>query len=366
MQLASEPVAAPRTRRRKTAWAPLGIRAVAILYLTAMLLVPLAAVAQDGLSQGLGALWVNLTAVQAVAALKLTLWTSGIMAVINAIMGTLTAYVLVRYQFPGRSLVNAIIDLPLAVPTLVTGVMLVLVYGPAATLGRWFTTSLGFQIIYAQPGIVLALLFVTFPFVVRAIQPVLMAIESDQEDAAHTLGASSFTTLRKVLLPMVMPAIITGTLLSFSRAMGEFGSIVLVSGNIPMRTVVASVFVQGQIESYDRQAASAMSLVMVAISFGLVLFTDWLQRRAEARRLPRAIWSAGPPRRAMPNGRTARWAPQSAASSACARCSSVSCLPTWPCWCCCHWRRWCRTPSAGALATCSTHSPTPTRSTPSF
>lgn len=271
----NESSAPPRPWRR---W---GLRALAISYLAVMLLLPLAAVAQDGLSGGLAGLWRDISRPAAWAALKLTLWTAAVMTLINTVMGTLTAYVLVRYRFPGRSLANALIDIPFAIPTLVTGVMLVILYGPQGALGGWLKQEWGWDIIFAPPGIILALLFVSFPFVVRSLQPVLMAIELDQEEAAYTLGASPWTTFRRVLLPAILPAVITGALLSFARALGEFGSVVVVAGNFPMRSQTAAVYVLSQIESDNQRGASAMSVVMLAIAFSLIVIVDVVQRRQE-------------------------------------------------------------------------------------
>jgi sulfate transport system permease protein len=209
----------------------------------------------------------------------LTLWTSAVMTVINTIMGTLTAYVLVRYQFPGKGILNSIVDLPLAIPTLVTGVMLVILFGPQETLGAWLKNELGFSIIFAPPGIILALLFITFPFVVRAVQPVLIDLDRTQEDAAITLGAKGWTVFRRITLPYLILPLASGALLSFARAIGEFGAIVIVAGNIPMYSQTAAVYVLGEVESENRLGASAVSMVMVAISFSLILVVGWLQRR---------------------------------------------------------------------------------------
>ncbi len=262
---------------------PLLLRGLALSYLALMLLLPLAAVAQDGLSEGLGGLWAEIRRPSAWAAIRLTLWTAAAMMVVNTVMGTLTAYVLVRYRFPGRSLINALIDIPFAIPTLVTGVMLVLLYGPQGALGGWLNQNWGWQVIFAPPGIILALLFVSFPFVVRTLQPVLMSIELDQEEAAYTLGASSWHTFRRVLLPAILPAIVTGALLSFARALGEFGSIVVVAGNFPMRSQTAAVYVLSQIESDNQQGASAMSLVMLALAFTLIVVVERVQQRQGGR-----------------------------------------------------------------------------------
>jgi sulfate transport system permease protein len=244
-----------------------------------MLLIPLAVIFQDGLRGGLGTLWQSISMPIAWSALKLTLWTSTIMAVIYAIMGTLTAFVLVRYDFPGKALLNAIVDLPLAIPTLVTGVMLVVLYGPQSFIGAWLKDQMDWRIIFAPPGIILALLFVNFPFVVRAVQPVLQSLDLESEEAAATLGAGSATIFWRVTLPALWVPIASGALLSFARAIGEFGAIVIVAGNIPLRSQTAAVYVFGEVESANRQGASAMSIVMLSLAFALVLFVDWLRKR---------------------------------------------------------------------------------------
>lgn len=270
---------APKTRSKTSlAWGTWGLRAVAILYLAVMIVLPLSAIFRDGLKDGLTAVYQDLTQPTALAALRLTLMTAALVTLINAVMGTLTAYALVRYKFPGKSLFNALIDMPFAIPTLVTGVMLVALYGPQRTLGAWLNAH-GLQIIFATPGIVLALLVITYPFVIRAVQPVLMETEMGQEEAAYTIGASKWTTFRRVLLPSLLPAITTGALLSFGRALGEFGSIAVVAGNIPGRTLTAPVYIYGQIESQNQRGASSMSILLLTISFLLILSVDWLQSR---------------------------------------------------------------------------------------
>jgi sulfate transport system permease protein len=265
-------------------WGRWGVRSVALTYLTVLLIIPLAVIFQDGLREGPGALWQAISLPIALAALRLTLWTAAVMAVINAVMGTITAYVLVRYSFPGKSLINAIVDLPLAIPTLVTGVMLVVLYGPQGALGGWLDERLGWRIIFAPPGIILALLFINFPFVVRAVQPVLESLDHSPEEAAATLGAAPWTIFWRVTLPALLTPILSGTLLSFARAIGEFGAIVIVAGNIPLRSQTAAVYVLGEVESADRLGASAMSMVMLSLAFGLVLCVDWLQRRGKRER----------------------------------------------------------------------------------
>ncbi|MBL8203029.1 MAG: sulfate ABC transporter permease subunit CysT [Blastocatellia bacterium] len=259
-------------------WGKWSLRAIAVLYLSLILLLPLAAMLQHGFSNGLAAFLNDVTNPLAWGALKLTLTAAIAMTVINTLMGTLTAYVLVRYEFFGRRLLNSIIDLPFAIPTLVAGVMLVVLYGPQRTLGAWLEAH-GVQVIFATPGIVMALLFVTYPFVIRTVQPVLMEIDRTEEEAAWTLGASEWKTFLHIILPAIRPAMMTGALLCFARALGEFGSIVIVAGNIPGRTLTAPVYIFGQIESQNQHGASAVSLLLLVLSFALMFAVDWLQRR---------------------------------------------------------------------------------------
>ncbi|MCO6452350.1 MAG: sulfate ABC transporter permease subunit [Caldilineales bacterium] len=266
---------AARARTPRQQW---GVRAAAFTYLALLLIIPLLVILQDGLSEGLLGLYEQISKPVAWSALKLTLWTAAVMVVINTVMGTLTAFVLVRYEFPGRSLINAIVDLPLAIPTLVTGVMLVVLYGPQQALGAWLKNTLSFQIIFAPPGIVLALLFITFPFVVRAVQPVLLELDRAQEDAAATLGANSWTIFRRVTLPPLILPLTSGALLSFARAIGEFGAIVIVAGNFPFYSQTAAVYVLGEVESDNRLGASAMSIVMMGIAFSAIALVALIQR----------------------------------------------------------------------------------------
>jgi sulfate transport system permease protein len=255
------------------------VRGAAFAYLTLLLIIPLVVIFRDGLREGLGGLWHQITLPIAWHALFLTLWTAVVMTVINTIMGTLTAYVLVRYDFPGKTLFNSLVDVPLAIPTLVTGVMLVILFGPQQALGSWLKESLGISIIFAPPGIVLALLFITFPFVVRAVQPVLLSMDRTQEDAAATLGAGAWPIFLRITLPPLILPLTSGALLSFSRAIGEFGSVVIVAGNIPFYSQTAAVYLLGEVESENRLGASAVSIVMIAIAFSLMMLVDWLQRR---------------------------------------------------------------------------------------
>lgn len=269
--------------KKSLPWGRWGIRSVAISYLSVMLVIPLLVILQDGLRDGLVELWRQVTLPIAWHALMLTLWTSALMTVVNTLMGTLTAFVLVRYDFPGKSILNAIIDLPLAIPTLVTGVMLVLLFGPQQALGAWLKNQFDFSVIFAPPGIILALLFITFPFIVRSVQPVLLEMDRSPEYAAATLGASNWTIFWRILLPPLSLPILTGGLLSFARSIGEFGSIVIVAGNIPFVSQTAAVYVFGEVESENRLGASAVSILMVAIAFGLMMLVNFLRKWSQAR-----------------------------------------------------------------------------------
>jgi sulfate transport system permease protein len=206
------------------------------------------------------------------AALKLTFVASLVVVLVNAITGTLIAWVLVRDEFRGKSIVNAIIDLPFALPTIVAGLTLLAVYGPRSPLG--------FDVAYTRAAVVLALAFVTLPFVVRAVQPVLMELDREMEEAAASLGARPFTTFRRIILPNLMPAVLSGAALSFGKAVGEFGSVVLISGNIPFDTEVASVHIFKLIESGEPEAAAAVSVVLLVASFIVLAVADVLERRS--------------------------------------------------------------------------------------
>ncbi|HRE48736.1 MAG TPA: sulfate ABC transporter permease subunit CysT [Aggregatilineales bacterium] len=260
-------------------WGVWGLRAAALSYLMLFALVPVIVVSVQGLRGGWDAFWLSISRPAAINAMWLSIWTAAVMAVINAIMGTLTAYVLVHYHFPGKGLLNILIDIPFSVPALVTGVMLILLYGPQTVIGKFFEKELGVKIIFASPGIILALLFIGYPFVVRAVQPVLMSLEASQQEAALTLGASPWRTFRRVIFPAILPAVLTGALLSFARALGEFGSAVIISGNIPMRTQTATVYVYTQVENGNMAAASSISCLLLLLAFALTLAADRIIRR---------------------------------------------------------------------------------------
>lgn len=227
-------------------------------YLSVVVLLPMAAVLARAFDGGLSTFWSEATAPEAVAAIKLTLVASLIVVVINAVFGTLIAWVLVRDEFPGRRVLNGLIDLPFALPTIVAGLVLLALYGKHGPFG--------IDVTFTRVAVVMALLFVTLPFVVRSVQPVLLELDRATEEAAASLGAGPATVFRRVVLPSLTPAIISGAALSFARALGEFGSLVLITGNLPFKTEVASVYVFGQIQADNVSAAAAVSTVLLLLS----------------------------------------------------------------------------------------------------
>ncbi|OHV49981.1 sulfate ABC transporter permease subunit CysT [Pseudofrankia sp. BMG5.36] len=247
---------------------------MAVLWLSLLVLIPLAAVVARGFTGGWNGFWDNITDPSAVRALRLTVVSSLLVAAINAVMGTLLAWVLVRDPFPGRRLVDLIIDIPFALPTIVAGLVLLAVYGT--------DSPVGIHLLGTQRAIVLGLLFVTLPFAVRSVQPVLMALDTEVEQAAACLGASPFTIFRRVVLPLLLPAIASGATLAFARAMGEYGSVLLISGGLS-RTKVSSMYAYQKIENFDFPAAAATATVLLAVSLLVIVGLDLLQRAAARR-----------------------------------------------------------------------------------
>ncbi len=227
------------------------------------MLVPLAALVWRSGQDGRHAFWSAVTTPQAVAALKLTLVSSLAVAAINAVTGTSIAWVLVRDRFPGKGLLNAVIDLPFALPTIVAGLTLLVLYGPSGPFG--------IDVAFTRVAILLALLFVTLPFVVRAVQPVLLELDREMEEAAASLGAKPTAIFRRIVFPNLLPAILAGVALAFARSVGEYGSVVLISGNLPFKTEVSSVYIFSHIESSDTTGAAAVSVVLLAISLAVLL-----------------------------------------------------------------------------------------------
>lgn len=255
----------------------LALRGAAITYLGAFVALPIFAVLVEGFGEGVGAFRSAMTTPGAWEAIRLTLVTSTLCAIVNAVFGTLIAYILVRYRFRGRGLLSAVVDVPFAIPTLVTGVMLVAIYGPNQPIGSALA-SMGIDVIFAQLGVLLALLVVTLPFVVRTVQPVLLELDTAEEEAAQVLGASNWTTFRRIVLPAIRPAIAAGALLAFARSLGEFGSVVFVSGNITGKTLTAPVFIFQLANQFRPAEAAAVASLLFAVSFVLVLVTSRLVR----------------------------------------------------------------------------------------
>ncbi len=243
---------------------------LATMYLSIVVLIPLAAVVSKAFDDGLSGFWDAITTPEAWAALKLTILAGLGVAAVNALFGTLVAWVLVRDKFPGKRILDTFIDLPFALPTIVAGLILLSLYGTESPIG----IDLAFQV----SGVFMALLFVTLPFVVRTVQPVLLELDEEMEEAAMSLGASRFTTFRRVVFPNLLPAIVSGTALAFARAISEFGATVLISGNLPLKTQVASVYIFGQIESDRPAGAAAVSVVLLVIALVVLVSLDALQR----------------------------------------------------------------------------------------
>lgn len=255
----------PKARRSPAPGLAVGL---STLYLSVIVLLPLAALSWR--AHG----WDAVASAQAVSSLKLTLGVSMVVALVNAVAGTMIAWTLVRDRFVGQGFVNALVDLPFALPTIVAGLTLLALYGPKSPTGV--------NVAFTRWAILVALLFVTLPFVVRTVQPVLLELDTEMEDAAASLGAGRLATFRRVILPNILPAILSGVALAFARAVGEFGSVVLISGNLPFKTEVVSVYVFGRIESGDAGGAAAASVVILAISFAVLLaiggFRRWVTR----------------------------------------------------------------------------------------
>lgn len=270
--------------------APRVVRGAVLAYLGALVILPLTALVVTGLRPGPAAVWQAISSPAARHALVLTLWTAALVAAINAVAGTATAWVLVRYRFPGRRALSALVDLPFAIPTLVAGLLIVLLFGPNTSAGGWLAAR-GVPVLFAPPAIVLALLFITVPFVVRAVEPILLELDPAEEEAATLLGASPVVTFLRVILPGIAPAIGCGMLQSFSRSLAEFGSIVIVSGNIPHSTMTMSVLVFGEVEAGRPAVAAAVSVLLLSMAFALSLAT---RRLRSAARRPRATSSAKP------------------------------------------------------------------------
>jgi sulfate transport system permease protein len=260
----------------------LGVRVTAIAYLAILVLLPIASLGSVALEQGLGAFWHQATKDQALASLWLTLWISLLATGINTFFGLWIAWTFARRQFWGKKVLDAIIDVPLALPAIVAGLMILLLYGPSSVVGVLLERQ-GIEILFARPGILLALLFVTLPLVVRALQPVIAELDPDVEAAAYTLGAPRFWTFLRVTMPALGPALATGAGLALARSLGEFGSLVLIAGNVPFQSEIAPVYVYSRIEMGQRQAAAAVATMLLLLAIVLLLILEFAQRRLTLR-----------------------------------------------------------------------------------
>ena len=274
--VAPPPRRRPRTvaSGRLTAASGLGL-GVGVLWLSLIVLLPIAAIVVTSFQDGASSFWTSVTTSEAMATLRLTVGAALLVTLLNAIFGTLIAWVLVRDEFPGKRVIEVIIDIPFALPTIVAGLVLISLYGPQSPFGV--------NLVGTRKGVFLALLFVTLPFVVRSVQPVLIEMERDVEEAAASLGASGFTTFRRIILPTIAPAILAGAALSFARALGEFGSVILISANLIGKTEVSSAYMLKLIESDDQTGAAAVATLLLIVAIVVLVILDSLQRVAARR-----------------------------------------------------------------------------------
>ncbi|GAB1578382.1 sulfate ABC transporter permease subunit CysT [Bordetella petrii] len=249
----------------------------AVLYLSLLVLIPLAALPIKSAGLGWAGFWDTVTAPRVVASYRLTFGAALLAALVNLVFGMLVAWVLVRYRFPGKKILDALVDLPFALPTAVAGIALTALYARNGWFGGPLEQWLGLKVAFTPLGIVVALIFIGIPFVVRTVQPVLEDIEREIEEAAASLGASRWQTIRRVLLPTVLPALLTGFALAFARAVGEYGSVVFIAGNRPMVSEITPLLIISKLEQYDYAGAAAIATVMLVLSFALLLLINLLQ-----------------------------------------------------------------------------------------
>jgi sulfate/thiosulfate transport system permease protein len=256
-----------------------------LFYLGLLVLIPLAGVLLKTSTISWHQFWATVASPRALASYRLTLGASAAAATLNAVFGLVVAWVLVRYAFPGRRLVDAVVDLPFAMPTAVAGIALTAVYSQNGWLGRYLD-GVGIRVAYTPLGVMMALTFIGLPFVVRTVQPVLQDLEPELEEAAASLGASRWQTFHRVLLPSITPALLTGFTLAFARALGEYGSVIFISGNLPFKTEITTLLIMTRLEQYDYAGATAIATVMLAASFVLLLGVNglqaWTRRRSGA------------------------------------------------------------------------------------
>lgn len=257
-----------------TGGAALGL-GVGVLWLSLLVLLPVAAIVSTAFDDGLGGFWDAVTDPEALAAIRFTVGAAAFVTLVNAVVGTLIAWVLVRDRFPGKRVLEVVIDIPFALPTIVAGLVLITLYGPSGPFG--------INLVGTRAGVVLALLFVTLPFVVRSVQPLLIDADREVEQAAASLGASGFTIFRRVILPTVTPAVVSGAALSFARALGEFGSVILISANLIGKTQVSSSYILKMIESQETVSAAAVATLLLVVAVVVLVVLDVVQRRTARR-----------------------------------------------------------------------------------
>ncbi len=253
-----------------------------LVYLSLLVLIPLSGLVLKATTLGFDRFWDTITAPRAIAAYQVTFTTSLIAATINAVFGLLVAWVLVRYTFPGKRLVDGLVDLPFALPTAVAGITLTFLYSSNGWIGRYLD-QVGIKSAFSPLGIVIALTFIGLPFVVRTVQPVLEDLDVETEEAAMSLGATRWQTFSRVIFPTLLPAILTGFALAFARALGEYGSVVFIAGNMPMQTEIVPLLIVTKLEQFDYAGAAALAVVMLVVSFVMLLVINLLQRWSEAK-----------------------------------------------------------------------------------
>ena len=255
---------------------------ITLTWLSLIVLIPLAGLFVKAGGLGVQGLWDIWTQPRVLAALKLSFGTAFAAAAFNAVMGTLVAWVFVRYRFPGKRIFDAMIDLPFALPTAVAGIALTALYGPSGWIGQWLD-KVGIKVAYTSLGITVALVFVGLPFVVRVVQPVLAEVERELEEAAATLGANRWQTVTRVVLPALWPAVLAGFGLAFARGVGEYGSVIFIAGNLPGLTEIAPLLITFRLDEYDYASATAIALAMLLLSLAVLLVINTLQARLSRR-----------------------------------------------------------------------------------
>ncbi|MGH7428438.1 MAG: sulfate ABC transporter permease subunit CysT [Candidatus Methylomirabilaceae bacterium] len=267
----------PLSLRRRSVLPGFGLTmGCTLLYLSLIVLIPLSATFLKTATMSWGQFWMTVTEPRALASYRLSFGASLVGAGINAVFGLLAAWVLVRYSFPGKRIVDALVDLPFALPTAVAGITLTAIFSSNGWIGRYLE-PLGIKVAFTPLGVVIALTFIGLPFMVRTVQPVLQDLEAELEEAAASLGASRWQTLVRVILPEVSPALLTGFTLAFARAVGEYGSVIFISGNMPMRTEITPLLIVTKLEQYDYAGATAIGVVMLVMSFVLLFIINLLQ-----------------------------------------------------------------------------------------